>query len=68
MIPKRYLTDENHNPVAVVIDYAEWLRIEKQLGESSDERSRKLASLAGSMNFPMDGMEFQKMMRSEWDR
>ncbi len=68
MINKKFLTDENNKPVAVLIDYQDWLVIEKQLELSPEERIARINALAGSVKFPMEGLEFQQMMRAEWDR
>jgi hypothetical protein len=68
MIHKQYLTDENQKPVAVVIAYKDWLVIEKQLELGSQERSDRINALAGSLKFPMNGMEFQEKVRAEWDQ
>ncbi len=68
MISKKFLTDENQNPIAVLIDYQDWLLIEKQLELSVLDRSAKINALAGSIQFPIDAMTFQHTLREEWDR
>ncbi len=68
MISKKILTDENHNPIAVLIDYQDWLVIEKQLDLGGSDRNAKINALAGSIKFPIDAMEFQHMVRDEWER
>jgi hypothetical protein len=68
MISKKFLTDENQKPIAVLIDYQDWLLIEKQLELSVLDRSAKINALAGSIQFPIDAMKFQHTLREEWDR
>ena len=64
----RYLTDENHKPVAVVIEYRDWLVIERQLEVALAPKNSQINALAGRIKFPMDAMEFQNQVRDEWER
>lgn len=74
-IRKKIVTDEHGKPLAVQIDYADWLEIERQL-EASQEREvspeedafeRGLEETRGLWK-EGDGLEFQRRLRAEWDR
>lgn len=74
-IRKKIVTDEHGKPLAVQIDYADWLEIERQL-EASQEREvspeedafeRALEETRGLWK-EGDGLEFQRRLRAEWDR
>jgi hypothetical protein len=69
-IRKHILTDENNHPVAVQIDYADWLEIEKTLAARSDDgapaKGRSLNALRGSIRFTGDAVALQRAWRSEW--
>lgn len=67
-IHKRILTDKQMNPVAVQIDYEEWLEIERLLHLSgSGKATTNLASHMGRLDWPVDGLEYQRQVRSEWE-
>jgi hypothetical protein len=66
-IRKKILTDENSRPVAVQIDWADWLEIEKSMGESRKETgAASLSRYAGSISLTEDPLAFQGRLRSEW--
>lgn len=74
-IEKKIVTDEAGQPVAVQIDYADWLTIERQLDiDSPDESTKKepsLEELAEAVRPHWkggDGLEYQRRIRAEWDR
>jgi len=67
-IHKRILTDNQMNPVAVQIDYEEWLEIERLLHLSGrNKATTNLASHMGRLDWPVDGLEYQHQIRSEWE-
>ncbi len=67
LIRKELLYDESHHPVKVLIDYAEWLKIEAALeGNQVEPNGHLLNELCGTVNFGGDPMEIQRKMRSEW--
>ena len=67
-VPKKIVTDENMRPVAVQINYGDWLRIERALGSQTSVRPpTNLARHAGRLDWPLDGLEYQRKVRSEWD-
>ena len=69
-ITKKIVTDENHRPLAVQIDYADWLEIEKLLERQGlPKRESKLVDLAkyaGTLSLNEDPMDIQRRLRDEW--
>jgi len=63
-IRKKILTDENNEPVAVQIDYKDWLECEKILNSQSS-KAVDLAEFSGSISLTVDPLEFQKRIRDE---
>jgi hypothetical protein len=77
-VNKRIVTDEDGQPVAVQVDYADWLEIERQLEESSsapksaadmtDEEFKAFAEEVSGHWKGGDGLEYQRRLRAEWDQ
>ena len=80
-IHKKIVTDEDHRPVAVQIDYDDWLRIERALDletpdteEMSDTSAERDSDLGALLNASKgiweggDGLEYQRRIRAEWTR
>ncbi len=73
-IKKQIVTDEAFNPVAVIINYQDWQRIEailKQaergnLLEEGVDTSEVLMSYAGRIPLTVDPLEYQRAIRDEW--
>lgn len=67
-IRKRIVTDENNQPVAVQIDYADWLELEKIITSRKawPASAGDLNSLRGTLKFSGDAVELQRQWRSEW--
>jgi hypothetical protein len=66
-IQKKLVTDENHKPVAVQIDYDDWLEIERQLGLNNDEQpATDLSEFRGFLTLTEDPVEYQRRIRDEW--
>lgn len=66
-IHKKVLLDESMNPVAVQIDYADWVDIAQRLGiESKSGESTALQRFEGAISLTEDPMAFQTRMRKEW--
>ena len=77
-IRKRIVTDEALGPVAVQVDWADWLRIEPILrerglveaSETGEQPGAGLAALAAAAR-PYwrggDGLAYQLKIRSEWE-
>jgi hypothetical protein len=66
-IHKRVLVDESQQPVAVQVDYADWLEIERQLHLSPEASAETdLSQFFGVISLPEDPLEYQRKMREEW--
>ena len=68
-IRKHILTDENSRPVAVQIDYADWMRIERLLGQAvvdEADNSEALNKLRGTITLKEDPLDLQRRWRDEW--
>jgi hypothetical protein len=72
-ISKKIVTDESMRPVAVQIDYADWLEVERLLGlngsngqTGSVPGSTDLNRFAGSISLGEDPVQFQRRIRGEW--
>ncbi len=66
-IRKRILTDEDSRPIAVQIDYDDWLELERSLKVSTGEpRPKELSGYGGSITLTEDPLAYQTRLRSEW--
>ena len=70
MLPfqKKIVTDEAMRPVAVLIDYRDWQRIEQLLEEYQlfSEKKQDLNQYAGVIKLTQDPLEYQQKIRDEW--
>jgi len=68
-IRKKIVTDEDHKPVEVVIDYNDWLEIEKPLNLQPEKKLlTDLSRFEGVITMTEDALEYQRRIRAEWDR
>jgi hypothetical protein len=73
-LKKQIITDEAMKPVAVIIDYQDWQKIEAVLQKywqdqnatDSTDVSMALASYAGSITLTLDPLEYQQQERNAW--
>jgi hypothetical protein len=72
MLPfkKKIVTDEAMRPVAVLIDYQDWEKIEKileayQLQQVQQEEDFNLNTYASAIQLTQDPLEYQKKIRDE---
>lgn len=75
-IRKKILTDENQQPVAVQIEYTDWLVLERWLSrqapstqptpEAPARPAPNLNELAGKVRLHEDPLAHQERMRGEW--
>ena len=66
-IQKRIVTDEARRPVAVQIDYSDWLEIERSLNLEATETSRvDLSPYAGVIRLTEEPLKYQARIRQEW--
>ena len=67
IVRKRLVTDEAHRPIAVQIDYDDWLRIERQLKIQAPSRPAvDLARYAGTVHLTESPLAYQIRSRNEW--
>jgi hypothetical protein len=67
-VHKKLVTDEYNRPIAVQIDYADWLEIEKRLS-LQDEKPAKAVDLSrhsGTLSLREEPLEYQARIRGEW--
>jgi hypothetical protein len=60
------VADELSRPVAVQIDYEDWIEIERSLGLPQNNRAAGLRDYSGSISLGEDPLAYQRMMRREW--
>jgi hypothetical protein len=65
-IRKRIVTDESSRPVAVQIDYEDWLEIERSLASSPADESANISRFRGSVRLTEDPIAYQNRIRGEW--
>ena len=66
-IPKKILRDETQQPVAVQIDYSDWLEIERSLHAHIEEAlSTDLSLYYGVINLAEEPLAYQSRIRQEW--
>jgi hypothetical protein len=66
-IIKKILTDSAERPVAVQIDYADWLEIERSLNlQGEDTRELDLSRYEGIITLSEEPLGYQSRIRQEW--
>ena len=67
-IRKKIVTDEAHRPLAVQIDYNDWLIIERSLGLFDDDVARvtDLSRYHGLISLTEDPLVYRARIRNEW--
>jgi hypothetical protein len=66
-IRKKVIIDESSRPIAVQIDYQDWLEIEQSLNLPSQRTpAMALARHAGSIALGEEPLAYQKRVRGEW--
>ncbi|MBF0108144.1 MAG: hypothetical protein HQL76_03080 [Magnetococcales bacterium] len=67
IVRKQLVTDEEHKPIAVQIDYDDWLRIERQLKiQSPPVQEVDLSRYVGTVNLTESPLAYQARSRNEW--
>lgn len=67
---KRILHDEDMHPVAVQIDYQDWLELEGRISptpQPSNEEYLRLLNETRGIRQGDDGLAYQLKIRSEWN-
>ncbi len=66
-IHKKFVLDEKQNPIAVQIDYEDWLEIERLLDLQGEERkATDLSRYSGVIQLTEEPLDYQKRVRDEW--
>ncbi len=66
-VRKQLVTDEEHRPIAVQIDYNDWLRIERQLKiQGPSVPAVDLSRYAGTVKLTESPLAYQTRSRGEW--
>ncbi len=64
-IKKQIVTDEAMRPVAVIIDYDDWQKIEAILQREPDDRT-SIETYAGTIRLTIDPLDYQRQERDRW--
>ncbi len=66
-IRKKIVKDEAHRPIAVQIDYDDWLRIERSLNKTNEEnQTADLSRYEGIIALTEEPRAYQARLRNEW--
>ena len=66
-IKKKIIKDRAEQPIAVQIEYNDWLEIERSLKLQTDGvGSVNLSSYEGTVTLTEDPLEYQSRIRHEW--
>jgi hypothetical protein len=65
-IRKKIVTDEANEPIAVQIDYTDWLKIERALNLSQEEEVTDLSRYSGVISLTEEPLAYQARLRGEW--
>ncbi len=66
-IRKRIITDGTERPVAVQIDYSDWLEIERSLNlRGAETRNTDLSVYNGVITLTEEPLQYQSRIRQDW--
>jgi len=65
-IRKKIVTDEAQQPIAVQIDYTDWLMIERALNLSEQHEVPDLSRYSGVISLTEEPLAYQARLRGEW--
>ena len=66
-LKRKIVTDESMRPVAVLIDYEDWEKIEQLiLKQENQSQPSSLEHYAGVLKLAEDPVAYQKRVREEW--
>ncbi|MFM5980821.1 MAG: hypothetical protein ACKO9I_09715 [Sphaerospermopsis kisseleviana] len=67
-INKKIVTDDAMHPIAVLIDYQDWQKIEEILNiyQLQQQANFDLNKYAGIIKLTQDALEYQQQIRDEW--
>ena len=67
-IRKKIITDEGKQPIAVQIEYANWLRTERSLNLTQEIEVTSLSRYSGAISLTGEPLAYQARVRNEWSR
>jgi len=65
-IRKKIITDEAKQPIAVQIDYTDWLKIERSLKLPQEDEVTDLSRYSGVISLTEEPLVYQTRVRNEW--
>ncbi len=66
-IQKKIVIDTDRNPIAVQIDYEDWLEIERLLDlQGKARKATDLSRYSGVIQLTEEPLDYQKRVRDEW--
>ena len=66
-IDKKIVVDQQSRPVAVILDYQDWLEIERLLAPMKEAAPpTDLSRYAGTLHLTEDPLSYQRGCRDEW--
>lgn len=66
-VRKKIVTDEGQRPVAVQIEYEDWLEIERSLNlQAQEAKTTDLFPYSGVITLTEDPLAYQARVRGEW--
>jgi hypothetical protein len=65
-IRKKIVTDEAQQPIAVQIDYTDWLKIERSLNLPQKDEVTDLSRYNGVISLTEEPLAYQARVRNEW--
>lgn len=65
-IRTQVITDKEEKPVAVVVDYEDWLEIKRLLDLTDDDTPTDISRFIGTIKLSEDPLEYQQRIREEW--
>jgi len=67
-IHPKVLKDDQQRPIAVQIEYSDWLEIQQLLGLASNHVPKvDVNRFGGTLRWTEDAVDFQRRVRSEWE-
>jgi hypothetical protein len=65
-IRKKIITNEAKQPIAVQIDYTDWVKIERSLNLPQEDKVTDLSRYHGVISLTEEPLAYQTRVRSEW--
>ena len=65
-IRKKIVMDEAKQPIAVQIDYTDWVKIERSLNLPQEDEVTDLSRYRGVISLTEEPLAYQSRLRNEW--